>query len=206
MKGKNFFALLLCAALAAGALSGCSGEKDPPPSSDAPAVQSEEGSQPAAGTAAQIGSLKSFSAATLDGDSFTQDDIAANDLTVINFWALTCGPCIVEMPDLAEFSNALPDNVQVVTVCLDAMGNEDVARSVLDEAGFAGATLVSGDGDLAALVENLMYTPTTVFANSEGSLVGDAIIGGQADLSGTYLAAVNAALKAEGKAEVSLEQ
>ena len=37
----------------------------------------------------------------------------AKDVTVINFWALSCGPCIVEMPDLAEFAGALPDNVQL---------------------------------------------------------------------------------------------
>lgn len=204
MKSKKVFALLLCAALAAGVLSGCFGQENPPAPSDAPS-QSEAGGSPAAGTAAQLGSLKSFTATTLDGGSFTQDDIAAKDVTVINFWARTCGPCIAEMPDLAAFSNALPDNVQVVTVCLDGAGNEAVAQSVLDEAGFGGVTLVSGDGDLAGLAGNLMYTPTTVFADSEGSLIGDAIIGGQADLSGTYLEAVNAALRAGGKEEVSLE-
>ena len=50
-----------------------------------------------------------------------------------------------------------------------------------------------------------MYTPTTVLANSDGTLVGEAIIGGQADLSATYLEAVNQALTAGGKEEISLE-
>lgn len=204
LKRQKFLALLLCAALAMGALSGCSGEQNPPAPSDAPSP-SQEGSDSSAGTAAQLGSLKSFNAAALDGGSFTQDDIAAKDVTVINFWALTCGPCIAEMPELAEFSSSLPDNVQVVTVCLDGMGNEEKAKSILSEAGFEGVTLISGDGDLAALAGNLMYTPTTVFADSEGSLVGDSVIGRQEDLSGTYLDAVNAVLKAGGKEAVSLE-
>ena len=49
-----------------------------------------------------------------------------------------------------------------------------------------------------------MYTPTTVLADSGGALGGEAIIGGQADLSAVYLAAVNQALEAGGKDEISL--
>lgn len=202
VKKRGFFVPLLCAALAAGMLlSGCAGDT-PPVSPDQPS-QSGEGGETAGGTASALGSLKSFTAGTLDGGSFTQEDIAAVDVTAVNFWSLTCGPCIAEMPDLADFAKALPDNVQVITVCLDGAGSEDLVREVLGEAGFEGVTLISGDGDLAALCGNLMYTPTTVFADAEGNLVGDAVIGGQKDLSGTFLTAVNAVLTAGGKAEIS---
>lgn len=204
MKRSVFPTLLLCGALAVCALAaGCSGEKETDsPVQDTQPVQS--GEEAAAGTASELGCLRSFSAGTLDGGSFTQEDIAAKDVTVINFWALTCGPCIVEMPDLAAFAGALPDNVQLLTVCLDGNGNEEAVREVLDGAGFEGVTLISGDGDLAALAASLMYTPTTVLVDAEGNLVGDAIIGRQEALSETYLAAVNAALSAGGKAEISL--
>lgn len=195
MKNKMLFVLLLCAALAVGGL-GCSGEQE--------AVQDGKSVVPAAGTAAELGSLRAFTAGTLDGGTFTQEDIAACDVTIINFWALTCGPCIAEMPDLAAFAGALPENVRLLTVCLDGAGSEEAVREVLDGAGFEGVTLISGDGDLAALASNLMYTPTTVLADAEGNLVGDEIIGRQEDLSGTYLAAINAALAAGGKAEISL--
>lgn len=203
MKNNVFPVLLLCAALAVCVLtSGCSKDREPPaepPQESQPPQETED-----AGTASALGSLRSFTAGTVDGGTFTQEDIAAKDLTVINFWALTCGPCIVEMPDLAAFGRALPENVQLLTVCLDGNGNEEAVREVLDEAGFEGVTLVSGDGDLAALAGNLIYTPTTVLADAEGNLVGDAIIGRKEDLSGTYLAAVNTALAAGGKAEISL--
>ena len=148
--------------------------------------------------------MKSFTAGTLDGGVFTQEDIAAKEITVVNFWAMTCGPCIVEMPDLADFAGALPENVQLITVCLDGSGNEEAVREVLKEAGYEGVTIISGDGDLAALAANLMYTPTTVLADAQGNLAGDAIIGRQEDLSEVYLSAVNAALTAGGKAEISL--
>lgn len=205
MKNTTLFAPLLCAALAIGMLvTGCSGEKTPPVSSSEP-VQNENGGSTSTGTAAGLGSMKSFTAATLDGGSFTQDDIAGKDITVVNYWSLMCGPCIAEMPDLAAFEKALPDNVRLVTVCLDGEGAEDIVTSVLSEAGYEGTTLLSGDGDYLEIWKNLQYTPTTVLVDSEGNLVGDAIIGGQEDLSGTFLAAVNAALKAGGKEEISLE-
>lgn len=203
MKNKKLFTLLLCAVLAIGALAtGCSGGKTPPASSDKP-TQSENGGT-SSGTAAELGSLKSFTAATLDGGSFTQEDIAAKDVTIVNFWSTMCGPCIDEMPELAKFAKALPDNVQVVTACLDGAGMEDYVKSLLGD--FEGVTLLSGDGDYQAVDGNIQYTPTTVFVDSEGNFVGDAIVGGQEDLSGTFLTSVNAALKASGKAEISLEK
>ena len=203
MKYKKSVAMLLCAAAAGLLITGCAKEPSQTPdispaassvvSSSAPDTPDSPDSSE--NLASQLGSLESFSAVTLEGGSFTQDDIAAKDATVINFWALTCRPCIAEMPDLAAFAGALPDNVQVITVCLDGAGNEETVQSVLDEA----------DGDLVDLAWNVIYTPTTVCADSEGKLIGKTIIGGQRDLEGTLLTAVNEVLKDGGKAEISLE-
>lgn len=206
---KRILAMTLSAILALGVLAGCGGGNAPEPPADTAqpenTAQSEDTAQDGQDAGTGLGTLASFTAGTLDGGTFTQDDIMAKDVTVINFWALSCGPCIVEMPDLAEFAGALPDNVQLVTVCLDGNGNEDTAREVLEKAGFEGVTLISGSGDLLDLSRSLMYTPTTVFVDGEG-MVADAVIGGQEDLSGTFLAAVNAVLEGSGKAEISLEK
>ena len=206
---KRLLAMTLSAILALGVLAGCGGGNAPEQPADTAqpenTAQSEDTAQDGQDAGTGLGTLASFTAGTLDGGTFTQDDIMDKDVTVINFWALSCGPCIVEMPDLAEFAGALPDNVQLVTVCLDGNGNEDTAREVLEKAGFEGVTLISGSGDLLDLSRSLMYTPTTVFVNGEG-MVADAVIGGQEDLSGTFLAAVNAVLEGSGKAEISLEK
>ncbi len=97
MKHKIVFPLLLAAALTLGTLlSGCSSESDEP--------------KPL---------LQSFTATTLDGGSFTQADLEDKDLTIMNFWGTFCTPCVDEMPDLATFAQALPDNVGFLTVCVD---------------------------------------------------------------------------------------
>ena len=192
-------------------LTACAGQPGQPDDQSAPAADSAgntDSTDSSAGDGGEAGEepgLRSFSAATLDGGSFSPEDIAAKDVTVINFWALSCAPCIAEMPEIADFEKALPDNVAMLTVCLDGYGNEDSVKEVLENAGFEGVTLITGEGDLLDLANNLMYTPTTVLADSQGALVGEAIIGGQADLSAAYLEAVNQALEAGGKDAISLE-
>lgn len=152
------------------------------------------------------GGLKSFQAETLDGGSFTQDDIADKDLTVINFWGTYCSPCLDEMPDLASFSKALPENVQFITVCVDGGIVPEGAKSILQEAGYEGITLINGDGDFKTLLDEIQAIPTTIFVDSQGNLAGDVIIGGgYENLSEVFLKAVNTALKEGGKAEISLE-
>ncbi|MDE6838982.1 MAG: TlpA family protein disulfide reductase [Acutalibacter sp.] len=152
-------------------------------------------------------SPSAFTAATLEGGSFTQKDLQDKDLTVVNLWATYCGPCIAEMPDLAAFEKALPDNVRLVTVCMDAQGNEEAAKALLEKAGYEGITLVSGDEGFYAMFSDVQAVPTTVFLDAGGNRVGDPIVGGGlADFSGAYLAAVNKALKASGKGEIQLEK
>ena len=207
MKNRKIITLLLCAALVANMLiTGCSRQQS---SSPADAKPSEKPSESNGAVSAELptvqGGLQSFSATALDGSSFTQDDIAAKDITMINFWSLTCRPCIAEMPDLAAFAKALPDNVQLITVCLDGILDEEITKIILDEAGYEGITLIAGDGDFQTVCANIQYTPTTILVDAEGNLVGNAIIGGQEDLSSAFLTAINAALKASGKAETHLE-
>ncbi len=154
--------------------------------------------------------LKSFQADKIDGGTFSQDDIAKKDVTVINFWSMMCGYCIDELPEIAKYADTLPDNVQVITVCLDLEGDEEIkaAQDTLKAAGFKGTTLIKGDGDFKTVCEEIQYTPTTIFVDKEGNTIGNAItaaIDSEMDsekLADIYTGCVNEVLKSMGKPEI----
>ena len=195
MKKKNLCLLALGAVLLAGIFTGCSEKKE--------AVQPDSSKSTVTRTFKQPYELKEFEAETLDGSIFTQENLAEKDVTVLNFWSLTCGPCISEMPNLAEFEKAMPDNVQVLTVCLDGSSDMERTKEILEEAGFEGITLLGGNGDFWKVLCGIQYTPTTLIVDTDGNIVGDPIIGGQKDLGQVFTEAVNQALKKMGKAEIA---
>lgn len=158
------------------------------------------------GTAKKFGNLKDFACKTLDGKKFELKDLKAYDLTILNFWSTWCGPCVEEMPELADFAAKLPENVQFVTVCLDGDEAPKEAKAILKEAGFRGRTIVSGEGDFLIVCDRIQYTPTTVLVDSEGNLIGDEMVGVQEDTEKAYLSYVNNALKQMDKEEISFEK
>ena len=149
--------------------------------------------------------LNTFEAKTLNDETFTQSDFSDKDVTVINFWSLLCGPCIEEMPDIAEFSKKLPDNIQMITVCLDGEYDTEITKQILEESGFNGVTLLTGDGDFQKIYTEIQYTPTSIFVDKYGNIVGDAIIGGQRNFAESYTEAINNILKSMGKEAISIE-
>ncbi|MBR3630315.1 MAG: TlpA family protein disulfide reductase [Oscillospiraceae bacterium] len=150
--------------------------------------------------------LMQFEAAALDGSRYSNADLASADVTVINLWGTFCGPCISEMPEIAAFQQKLPENVHLITCCVDVSAADEAgirtAESILNEAGYTGITLVSPTGDLLTLCNQMMYVPTTVFLDSQGHLLGEAIIGA-GNVSENYTAHINAALRAMGKDELA---
>lgn len=143
--------------------------------------------------------LQSFTANTLDGGQFTEADLAEKDVTVLNIWATTCPPCIEEMGELGRFEKNLPENVRLMTWCLDAeySANKDDIPGFLDRMGYEGITLTSGDGDLMNVYGALMYTPTTLLYGSDGALLAEPLIGA-GRVTERYTEAINAALAAKG--------
>ena len=142
--------------------------------------------------------LNSFKAQTAEGKTFTEKDFAAYDITVINIWQTTCGPCLAEMPALAEISAQLPDNVRLMSWCVDGEGQAEAVKDICGEAGFKAPVLISGDGDLMTLYQSLMYTPTTVAVDAEGNMVTEAMIGAPQHTEAAYRNYINQALEAVG--------
>jgi thiol-disulfide isomerase/thioredoxin len=146
--------------------------------------------------------INSFSAKTTGGDTFTEKDLAPYDLTVINFWATFCAPCLKEMPALAMLQKKLPKNIQLITVCLDANKPTNDIDAILVRSKLDGITLVSGKGNLNKLMMQVTKMPTTVFVDSNGNMVLPELIGSPKNLEETYIQLINQALKGMGKAPI----
>ena len=147
--------------------------------------------------------INSFTAKTTGGDTFTDKDLAPYDLTVINFWATFCAPCLKEMPSLAMLQKKLPKNIQLITICLDANKPTNDIDAILVRSKLDGITLVSGKGDLNKLMRQITKMPTTVFVDSKGNMVLPELIGSPKNLEETYISLINQALAGMGKDPIS---
>lgn len=124
--------------------------------------------------------LPSFSAVDADGSAVDSSIFAAQRLTMVNFWATYCGPCIREMPDLGLLSASMPEGTRLIGVVLDAGGNEALARNIVRETG-AAFTHIFADNALLRYGATLVGVPTTVFVDSRGAFVGEPLLGVQTE-------------------------
>jgi peroxiredoxin len=81
-----------------------------------------------------------YMAAERRAPSFTLKDLKGNTVTleslrgkvvVLNFWTKTCGPCLEEMPDFAEFAQILKDRPDVAVVAISADEGPDDVKPTL---------------------------------------------------------------------------
>ena len=123
-----------------------------------------------------------FETADLDGNPVNSAELFdAHALTMVNLWGTYCGPCISEMPDLAELSARLEEkNCAIIGVVVDASGRNqesviESAREIIADTGVAYLNLLPWDGIAGDLPSQ--YIPTTCFIDAEGRIVGSAVIG-----------------------------
>jgi thiol-disulfide isomerase/thioredoxin len=97
-------------------------------------------------------------------------------VTVVDFWATWCGPCLAAMPRLEKLSRSHPD-VAVLTVNLD---DPAAARALFDERGYT-MQLLADDGDVSQRY-GVSSIPHTVVID-RGGIVRDAGRGAGPDLA-----------------------
>ncbi len=143
------------------------------------------------------GSLEEFNVVTADAEKRSAEIFEDFDLTILNIWGTYCGPCIREMPELAEFAGGLPERVQFMTLCIDASGQEGQVAAFLTKQGFEdpSRSIVAFDGDLVEMLGQVMYIPTTITIDSKGKILSPCIIGSPTDIQDAYTVMANEALE-----------
>ena len=133
-----------------------------------------------------------FTTQDLNGNTVDNSIFAKADLTVLNIWGTSCYPCIAEMPELQEWSEEMPENVQMMGLVLDATpGNTDsieIAQAICEMTGVTYTNLLVC-ADMAEFAKDIMFTPTTIFVARTGAIVGEPVVGAHVD---GYKAAVEA--------------
>ena len=124
--------------------------------------------------------MPEFSTTDMDGNKVTNDTFADYDLTVVNFWATYCNPCIDELPELTEWKKELPDNVNLIglLVDVDEKGSDQykLAEKIIKETGADYQHLIATE-EFDDMISNLVGVPTTFFVDSTGKIIGEPFAG-----------------------------
>ena len=124
--------------------------------------------------------MPEFSTTDMDGNKVTNNIFADYDLTVVNFWATYCNPCIDELPELAEWKKELPDNVNLIglLVDVDEKGSDQykLAEKIIKETGADYQHLLATE-EFDDLISDLVGVPTTFFVDSTGKIIGEPFAG-----------------------------
>jgi len=138
--------------------------------------------------------LSAFETVDLDGNTITQDIFRDYDVTMVNLWQTWCGPCRAEMPEIQKAYENLPENANIVSICMDGAQEEELAKAIVEKSGLECTVLVMNDELAQKIEEYVMAFPTTIFVDSEGHMTGTPIIGVPVngnDVAQAYLDAVN---------------
>ncbi|NLY10035.1 MAG: TlpA family protein disulfide reductase [Tissierellia bacterium] len=122
----------------------------------------------------------SFTAKDLEGKEVTQEIFKENKITLVNIWGTFCGPCKVELPELAKLSEKYSGKVGFVGIVSDVPEGSseglDLAKKILSDSGVKFTNLLIDD-KLAEVTRMAVGVPTTFFVDGEGNVVGDVLVG-----------------------------
>ncbi|HML67565.1 MAG TPA: TlpA disulfide reductase family protein [Clostridia bacterium] len=122
------------------------------------------------------GGTLEFSLTTLTGDTLDQTVFSDNKLVMVNYWATWCGPCVGEIPDLVKISNEYADKGFAMVGVLTGDDDIDGAKQFIADQGIA-YPIVLPEAFFLDHADGIYAIPTTMFFDSTGKQVGDAVVG-----------------------------
>lgn len=123
--------------------------------------------------------------ADLSGEEIRLGDlILRNQVTMLNVWGISCGPCLLEIPNLVRLREQYKDLgfeiIGLASDLLDPDGETDPdlleeAREIVTDLDVTYPVLIL-TGEIRKQMQ-IIATPTTFFVNSKGEVIGDVIMG-----------------------------
>jgi cytochrome c biogenesis protein CcmG, thiol:disulfide interchange protein DsbE len=92
---------------------------------------------------------------------------SAGQLTMINFWASWCGPCVMEAPDLQELHERYGDRLLLLGVNATRYDREREARQFVEDYDLTFPILMDREGQVTELYKVAQF-PTTLLVDQQG--------------------------------------
>jgi thiol-disulfide isomerase/thioredoxin len=150
------------------------------------ALQDAKRTTPSTGTPTEPSTLSTgyvvrpFSASDLNGRIVDNTFFARQRLTMVNVWGTFCGPCIREMPDLAQLPGEYPStDFAILGVIADTpdAANEATARQLTGSTGVTYTNVIPDQSIITEMLADVSVVPTTFFVDHTGTVVGEVLTG-----------------------------
>jgi len=109
-----------------------------------------------------------FTLKDLEGNSVKLSDYRGK-IVILNFWAVWCKYCKLEMPDLNELNKELKKGDEAVILAVDVQESADTVKKYLTSNDIGLKALLDEDGSIAQSYGISGY-PTTFVINPDGSV------------------------------------
>lgn len=98
-------------------------------------------------------------------------EMSGEKLTVIDFWATWCKPCLLSIPELIKLNDEFKDKgVNFVGINIDSPRNQSKIKPFSNSSGINYPVLL--DPDQEAMKEmNVVFVPTLLIYNQKGEMV-----------------------------------
>ncbi len=112
-----------------------------------------------------------FSLKDINQKTVNISDISGENLTVIDFWATWCQPCIRSLPKLVEMSGEFEDKgVSFVGISVDSPRNISKVKPFAHTLGITYPVLMDPSGELMGEL-NIMAVPTLLIVDRDLNIV-----------------------------------
>ena len=119
------------------------------------------------------GPWSKFTALDLDEKEYNQDILKDKKLTVVNIWGTFCGPCLRELPYLAEIA------VQFVGIVIDTLDQNgeyskdqiNVAKDIISKSNVKYLNLLPSPDLINIYLKNVQAIPETLILDNKGNIM-----------------------------------
>jgi thiol-disulfide isomerase/thioredoxin len=111
--------------------------------------------------------LPDFEHDWMNGGRFSSESLAGK-IAVINFWSVSCGPCVREAPEIQAFAEKFRGDPDVVFLTVANDQDPDITRDFMAEKGYDFPVIL--DEGVVRMAKIRLW-PTTIFVDRNGRIV-----------------------------------